>query len=282
MNPDYVQTIPMPAILSKLGLQPVKKDKTCYRYNSPFHNEVTPTLTVSIADNTWSDTHNRSSGGSLLFVQSWLLHQGLHCTEADALHWLKFNIGYPKMTETFGLQKAVATDQYIIAFKTLLQEKSLIRYVLQKGFSYAEAKRLFKQVYVENKSTGKEFRALGMRNEEGGCAIYNPHIETMIGPVSVSFIRGSHNNYERVYVFRTAFEYSRALQLYPAIASHDSIILHAYGCADHAAGYIRGFGYQRLYTVFDNSGEGKQATKAFHWLCNTEMHLKHCSLQLHL
>src|SRR5690606_19286043 len=102
-------------------------------------------------------------------------------------------IGYPVMAEKFGLQKVKTTDQYSIVFKTGLQEKSLVRYALQKGFSYSDAKRFFKQVYVLNKATGKEFRALGMRNEDGGYALYNPHLEALAGPASISFIRGDKN-----------------------------------------------------------------------------------------
>ena len=278
MNPVYVQTISLPVILEKLGLSPVEENATHCLYHSPFHDQPVPTFKVCIADNTWCDTHTRSSGGTMQLVQGWLLHKGLACTEADTLHWLKFNIGYPSMVQKFGLQKVETTDQYSIVFKTVLHEKSLVRYALQKGFSYSEAKRFFKQVYVLNKATGKEFRALGIRNEEGGYALYNPHLEAMAGPVSISFIRGDSNDYGRIYVFRSPFDYRRALQLYPSIAEDDSILLHAYGCADHAAGYIRGFGYKRLYTVFGDSPEGQRATEAFRWLCSTEQGMKHYSL----
>lgn len=246
MNVSYANTLPMREVLRKLKLTAVKND------------------THSVVE----------------LVQDWLQGQGLRCKEADALHWLKFNIGYPAMVHQFRLPAVAATEQYAITFKTALQEKSLIRYVQQKGFSLAEARRFFKQVYVLNKSTGKEFRALGMRNEEGGYALYSPHLQTMTAPVSVSFIRGAENNYQRVYLFKTPFDYRRALQAYPDIAMHDSIILHHYGCIDHAAAYLRGFGYKRLYTVFDNSTEGQRATDALHWLCTTEQQLHHYSLLL--
>lgn len=246
MNVSYANTLPMREILRQLKLPALKDD----------------TRTV------------------VELVQDTLQGQGLRCTEADALHWLKFNIGYPAMTDKFRLPVATASKQYTIAYKTALQEKSLIRYVQQKGFSYAEAKRFFKQVYVRNKSTGKEFRVLGMRNEEGGYALYNPYLEAMTAPVSVSFIRGAENDHKRVYLFKTPFDYRRALRSYRDIALHDSIVLHHYGCTDHAAAYLRGFGYQRLYTVFDDSREGQRATEALRWLCTTEQQLQHYSLLL--
>ena len=247
MNVAYANTIPMREILRKLKLSVLPEDDT---------------RTV------------------VELVQDWLQGQGLRCTEADALHWLKFNIGYPAMVDKFRLPAVATTELYSIAFKTALQEKILVRYVQQKGFTHAEAKGFFKQVYLLNKSTGNEFRALGMRNEEGGYALYSPHLETMIAPVSVTFIRGERNDYRRVYVFRTPFDYRLALRSYPDIATHDSIILHAYGCIDHAAAYLRGFGYKRLYTVFDNSPEGQWATEALRWLCTTEQQLQHYSLLL--
>lgn len=247
MNVEYANTIPMREILRKLKLPDLSKDD------------------------------NRTV---VQLVQDWLQEQGLRCTEADVLHWLKFNIGYPAMVDKFQLPTVAATEQYDIVSKSALQEKSLIRYVLHKGFSVAEAKRIFKQVYVLNKSTGKQFRALGMRNEEGGYAIYSPHVEAHMAPVSVSFIRGKRNDYSRVYLFKTPFDYRCALQSYPDIAMHDKIILHAYGCIDHAAAYLRGFGYKRLYTIFDNSLEGQRATEALHWLCTTEQQMQHYSLLL--
>lgn len=247
MNVSYANTLPMREILRKLGLSPETPTSHC-----------TP----------------------VALVQSKLQEQGLRCTEADALHWLKFHIGYPRLSDRFRLPVVKANDRYAITFKTVLQERSLVRYVQQRGFSHAEAKRFFKQVYVRNKLTGKEFRALGMCNEEGGYALYNPHLETQAAPVSVSFIRGAKNDYQRVYLFKDPFDYRRAIRSYPIIAAHDSIIMHAYGCADHAAGYLRGFGYQRLYTVFDDSGEGRRATQAFAWLCSTEQGMKHYRLLL--
>ncbi|HTN46363.1 MAG TPA: hypothetical protein VL098_08460 [Flavipsychrobacter sp.] len=280
MNPVYVQTIPLPDILRKLGLIPAEQNTTAILYRSPFHEHPTPSLQVSLADNRWQDSYTRNSGGSMELIQSWLLHQGLKCSEAEVLHWFRFQIGYPAMSKKFDLPESTASDQYKIAFRTALQERSLLRYVSEQGFSYEQAKRFFKQMYVLNKPTGKEFRALGMRNEEGGYALYSPHLEALTAPVSVSFIRGGKNDYERVYLFKTPFDYQQAVKFYPSIERHDSIILHAYGCADHAAAYIRGFGYKRLYTVFDDSPEGKRATKAFHWLCSTEVHLVHRSLHL--
>lgn len=278
MNPEYANTIPLRDILHKLGSNPVQENTDCLYYLSIFEEGDTPQLKVHKATNRWEDVHACRSGGPLELVQGWLQQQGLKCAEADVLHWLKFTIGYPSLIEKFGLKKPEADNLYSIAFKTGLQEQSLIRYVLQQGFSFNQAKRFFKQVYVLNKATGKEFRALGMRNEEGGYALYSPHLEAMTAPLSVSFIRGEKNDYERVYVFKTPFDYRRALQLYPAIAAHDSMILHAYGCADPATAYVRGFGYKRLYTVFDDSPEGQCATEAFAWLCSTEQDLKHYRL----
>ncbi len=277
MNVEYANTIPLRAIFDKIGLQPAQENNSRLLYQSLFSVETIPTLQIHITDNTWCDISTNNGGNAVDFVKVWLAHQNLKCSVHDALHWLKFNIGYPPLSSFLTL--ADETEQgtkFKFRYKTLLLETGLIRYAQSRGISSVVAKQFFKQLYILNQETGKEFLALGYRNEDGGYAIYSPFVDTHIAPVTVTFIRGRPNRPNGIHLFKDIFDYLTALAGRDHMPfSEDAIVLNAYRCLDDAASYIRGYGYSKLYSWFDKSETGQQVTEACGFLAATEPELSH-------
>ncbi len=275
MNIEYASTIPLRDILGKMGLQPAQQNNRLLLYRSPFQDPDS-LFQINTEDNTWCDNASQTGGGPIEFVRAYLAHRGKPCTLSDALHWLKFNIGYPSLLAGIQLpEDEHQPGEYQFRFKTLLLEKGLIRYIENRGIPVALARQFLKQVYIRNKTTGKEFLALGLKNEDGGYAIHSPFITTHLVPQAITFIRGTPGT-GGVRIFLTVFDFLTAVTGRDGtLFTEDSIILNSYQCLDNAAAYIRGYGYDKLYTSFDQTQNGQQATRACTFLAATEPDLQH-------
>lgn len=277
MNIEYATTIPLHDILGKMGLHPVEQDHTGIRlYPSFLHENPAPSLQIDISNNTWQDSYTGEEGGPLSLVAAWLKIRNEHCALVNVLHWLKFNIGYPALIRFMGLpEEQPATETFYIIAHVKLQEASLIRYAMKRGIPMPVAKELFRQVYVQNISTGTEFVALGFRNEDNGYSIYNAHTEMHLPSLAITFIRGKPKP-NTVHIFKDIFNYHAALkERSGALFDGDSIILNTWRNLDNAAAYIRGYGYQIVCTWFDNSPAGLKAAEAVDFLAMTEPDLLH-------
>lgn len=282
MNRSYADTIPVDHILSKMGLAPKKEEGNRSSYDCPFRpRQSEADLIVNHLTNKWQDTLTKHEGLPFDLVRTWLEYQGMPSTDDNVLHWLRFNVGYPSLQTMFGLTDRGQIGDYEFLFHTVLKELSLVRYALRQGVSSERAKQVFRQVHVRNGATGNEFRALGYRNEEGGYAIYSPHVVDMTKASSVSFIRGRATSSLQVHVFKSIFDYLAVLNdRHGVFFDDDCIILHVYRCSDDAATYIRGYNYTQVCTWFDVSEHGRRATEAFGWLCATEVGLKHLPMRM--
>ncbi|QQR86923.1 MAG: hypothetical protein IPJ76_01475 [Flavobacteriales bacterium] len=271
-------------ILNKIGLRPAAENHEYSFFRSPFNPPwAVASLKVDHGHNSWSDTPTDNKGGPFELVQAWLIHQGFKSAEDDVLHWLRFNIGYPSLVTLFGLTDETEAGNYTLLSKIALQEGALIRYAMRQGIGRKQAGEMFHQVHVRNSVTRNEYRALGFRNEDGGFALYSPHVTGMTSPVAVSFIRGRVHKPEGVNVFKTIFDYRAVVRSRSDTPfDQDSIILHDFACADDAATYIRAYGYRQLYSWFDCSERGTRATEAFDWLCATEPGLTHRTMSVDL
>ena len=278
---EYALTIPLHTILDKSGLQPTGQTGDLIFYPSPFGTGSDAVLHISPADNSWYDSSTQSGGDAVALVCALLAKRKERCSKKDALHWLKFNIGYPSLLEGIDLSGEVpATCTYHIQCKTILLDPGLIRYLSDRDIDTRTARVLFKQLYLVNEVTGKEFLALGFKNEEGGYAIYNPHTTGCIGSSAITFIRGRKAKPRGVHVFKDIFGYRAVVKAGGGEPlNEDSIILNNYANLDNAAAYIRGYGYRTLTTWFDNSNTGNKVTAAFRWLCTTEENLNHQIMQ---
>jgi len=282
MNIEYARTIPLRDILGKIGLQPAQQNNTTLFYPPPSGGDATASLLqVEVTGNTWLDSQSNTCGGPAELVCAYLAGRGKPSTLSDALHWLKFNIGYPALSSFLAPEdEPESNGQYSVHFKTLLMEKGLIRYAENRGIPVVLARQFLKQVYIRNTTNGREFLALGIKNEEGGYAIHSPFIHAHLGPRAISFMRGKAGTAE-VHIFKDIFDCLLAIvNRNNQLPEADTIILHSYSCLDNASAYVRGYGYHRLYSSFDRSPVGLQATEACAFLAASEPGLQHISIDL--
>ncbi|WP_118973798.1 hypothetical protein [Taibaiella koreensis] len=285
MNIEYANTIPMPAILAKLGLHAVQEQSPLYIYPSPFHKDKRLTLHINTELNIWFDSETGISGNPVDFLKAYLKLDDLPCSHVDAIDWLKANIGYPSMLEGIDLPDA-PDDIILFKYKAPVTSAGLIRYLEQHYISLKLARKHFVEIGYAKGKGRKEVYALGMKTICEGYAMQSQHINGFIGIPGITVIKpnaqtkpGHIRNADKpklIHVFKDSFDYLTALRINGKLfADSEVIILHDYRLLDQSANYIRSFGPAFICTWFDNGEIGKQATKNYAFMCSTQEHVKH-------
>lgn len=285
MKLEYANTIPMPAILAKMGLQAVQEQSPLYIYPSPFHKDKRPSLHVNDELNIWFDSDAGTSGNPVDFLKAYLKLDDLPCSHVDAIDWLKANIGYPSLLEGIDLPDA-PDDKILFKYQASVTSAALIRHLEKHYISLQLSRKHFVEIGYTKCKSRKEVYALGMRTICEGYAIQSPHINGFIGVPGITVIRpdaptkpGQMRNADKpklIHVFKDSFDYLTALRIDKALfADSEIIILHDYRLIDQSANYIRSFGPAFVCTWFDNGEIGKQATQNYAFMCSTQEYVKH-------
>lgn len=270
----------MSKILSRLNFTPVSHTSEQAIYQSPFSKNVNERFTITIASNTWSDSMLRSSGKPIDFVCAWLGHRGENNTVPDAKRWLKNIVLAPRNINLSPFPDFTAEeDKYQIRGVLPLMHFLLVRYVESRCIPREIAMDYLREVRVYNTATKKVFRALGIRNEDGGYFIRNSRLKANIQPATISFIRGEDAKPNAVHIFKDIFDFLSAVTYGEGKPfRHDSIILNAWSCLNDVFPYIKNYGYEKVYTWLDNSDLGSIATNALDAQFRTEEGLRHISM----
>lgn len=279
MNIEYINAIPLREIFDKLKLNPTQESDLYTIYQSPFSNENAYTMEVSHETNTWYDSSVGRSGGPSELISDWLRRQELPCSLPDVIKWFRFNIGYPSLQNDLVFSNDTG-PKVKLTYKSVILERGLINYVEENGIPLSIAKEYLVQLGLVNLNSKEEFTALGLKTAEESWSVYSPYLNTFIGREAVTVIPGAKYKFRNVHVFKDIFDYlSAMIHLNDNQPFNDEcIILNSYKCLDNCAAYIRGFGYKILYTWFDDSHNGKQATRNYSFMCGTEVNLQHVQM----
>lgn len=268
----------MREILHKLNIALLSTDEHLLMYSSPFSDQDHDHLIVNTETNTWWDEALKRGGKPICIVMECLRNSGQRHGAADALRWMRKEVGYRMLELPSDMEQHTGEDD-----KYLLKEVSYI----SSGFltAYLEDVRaipldvampLIKEVTILNQKTGKEFKALGLENEEGGCAIRNPFMKGNAKPNNITFLRGKKTKPETVHIFKDMFDYLSAVKHNRNKPLHgDSIILNSMANVPNSSAYIRNYGYRNCYTWFDNTIAGNRLTGIYHRFLRTEPDLTH-------
>lgn len=265
MKIAYANTIPLRKILFKIGLKPLRKVSIILAYVSPFDTTGNHTLEVNIKTNTWFDSALNRGGDVIEFLTCYLLsNDGEGGTQADALRWLN-NIfkAPPKIIADFAEDHKDTDSKYEVRAVLPVMHPALLRYLDERKIDRHYGVEYLREVRILNKQTKKAFRALALRNEDGGFAVRNPCRKANIGPIAVTFIRGQTPKPDAVHIFKDIFDYLSILaSRMGRLFKDDVIILNSYHALNDAAAYIRNYGYKTAYFWLDNTPEGFASTKA--------------------
>jgi hypothetical protein len=278
MNIEQAKSIPLAQILDILGCQPTQQKNNEAWYC--FRNEKTASFKVNIPRNVWYDHGVGRGGDAISLVRYHLELSGESFTVSDALRWLTNMTGQaPKIMPVIEPEEVKAEPpKYFIEDKSAIKHELLIEYLEKRGIPLSVAQRYMKEVKVVNRETKKYFKALGMRNEDGGWEVRNEFFKGSIGKKNITFIRGSDPNCDSFHIFEGMFDFLSAL-IQQENGQHfkgDAIITHSVALLTKATPYIKDYERYRLaYSWMDNDEAGKKATIALDDFFKTQNQLLH-------
>ena len=265
MNIEQANAIPLSEILSKLNLIPVRHSGAELWYFSPFRPERTASFHVNSLKNVWYDFGEGRGGKAIDFVCAWLGRTGEDKTPADALRWLRNMMLQPAHLILFPKKKCEEVQSALTVTKVApLQRTNLLAYLRLRGIPEALAAEHLKEVFLTNSLTGKQFYAIGMRNEENGYELRNMFFKGTLAPKHITFIRGTKTSCEEINVFEGWTDFLSALVHQKNNRFEgDTIILNSLSCISKALPYIEVSSYTKLRTWLDNDPAGETATRVF-------------------
>jgi len=282
MNIESAYAIPMSEILSKIGLQPVKKKQHDHWYYSPLRNEKTPSFHVNTAKNIWYDFGEGRGGDNIAFVCAYLKSSGAGHTVSDALRWLH-NMFHSNISIQFipAQDNRPLDSSLVLKSVKPLTHIALIQYLESRGISEPVAQKYLKEIRVFNKNSQKEFFAIAIKNEDGGYDYRNFYFKGCIKKKSITFVRGTVPKPDRIHIFEGFMDFlSAIMQQAGKEFDGDTIILNSLSCMREATGYIRNYGYRVAYTWLDNDEAGKKAALAFAEFLRNEQ-IRHVQMNAH-
>lgn len=291
MNAKQAKSISLVSIMDKLGFKVLKteRNRTEYKYLSPFRNESAPSFNINLAKNSWYDFGEAVGGNTLDFVVRYLQSKGQNCQVADALAWLDrtmWSSGFVKIGEKFtpiSSNNPNKTEHEIMPITeherdlefikaTPLQSTSILNYLLSREIPLTVASKHLVEVFYRNKkkTSHKAFYGFAMRNLGGGyelrSATDNPELifKSALIIRDITVVKGQEEGRRAVSVFEGQLDFlSLLVMLGVEILRGDAIILNALSSYEKAKTYIEQEGYERIDLFLDNDVSGKMATQKF-------------------
>lgn len=282
MNSEQAKKLSLPAILSKLGHQPVKTLKGGFElwYNSPFRKEIEPSFHTSFLGNKWIWNDFGDTGGTVLDFATRYYHTDIK----GALANLESLIGDTQQSlfsaPSVPLTPLQATN-LPVSDKTLsllkisplsadsFNGKALLQYLTnQRGINPDIAVKYLVEVQYRNNENGKTYFAAGIRNENEGYEIRNAYFKSSIGQKGISFVKGKGQGKAAVFEgfmdFLSALTYYQSVDLakFQGLVEADILIMNSASFQEQTKDLLKAGNYSKISLYLDNDTTG-QKVKAF-------------------
>ncbi|MCE7056879.1 toprim domain-containing protein [Algoriphagus sp. AGSA1] len=272
MDIEKAKSIPLSAILEKLGLSVKKQTQKEAWYLSPFRDEKTPSFHVDLSKNIWFDFGENRGGDSIKFVCDYLESGGYDFTVSDALRWLRNMVeGTADFQPSPAIKNIDENPKLVLKDVHPLRHAALIHYIKSRGIPPKFAHKYVREVSAYHTEKKKTYFSIGFPNEENGYELRNPFFKGCIRPKYISFIRGTVTKPKGIHIFEGFMDYLSVItQRKGKPLSNDTIVLNSLTCIGQAKAYIKGYGYAVGFTWFDNDKAGEKAAKAFNEFFKSE------------
>lgn len=280
MNIVQANSVPLREILQHIGCCPVNEKPRDLFYLAPWRAEKTASFYVNIPRNVWYD-HGEGIGGDVVAFACMILEKASQsCRVTDALEWIEKTVGgaghiaLPRSELICSPTSAVNT----LELKTIapIRHIALVRYLESRRISLTAARRIYREAWLHNHVTGKNFFALALQNEDDGYELRNPFFKGSLSPKTITFIRGQEVKPDCIHLFEGAMDYLSLLTRQDGNPLNgDAIILNSLACLKHAHGYIKNYGYRVAHSWFDNDAAGVKSRELFDAFVKTEDELAH-------
>lgn len=294
MNTAQAKQLSLPEIMSRLGYEPVKSQKGGRElwYKSPFRSEAEASFVTSYIGGKWIWNDFGDTGGTVI---DFVMRHENYGSVKDALNFLtnmfQGHLFEKPVSRRVGeLEENKQETPTLFSFNqqgraaaTDFSESSLLEFMEAKPIhnplihDYLEKERRIPaaladlylvEVKYRNKSNGKEYFAIGMKNDSGGyeirAASSKLSFKSALNGRDITLIRGMSPERKAVNIFEGMMDFlSLVVMMGTKNLSGDSLILHSLSSFRRAAEVIRREGYQQIHTFLDNNKAGQEGTQRF-------------------
>src|SRR4051812_11446820 len=177
---EEVKNTDMVDYLLSLGFKPTKVSRSDYWYYSPFRQETTPSFKVNRNMNRWYD-FGEGKGGNL--VDFGILYH--KCSVSELLR--KMNKSFSFQQQNISFKKE---DEEVKKIKVISEREItslvLLRYLHKRRISIEIAAKFCKEINYQ--LYGKNYYALGFKNNAGGYELRNEKFKASSSPKDVTLV----------------------------------------------------------------------------------------------
>ena len=234
--------------LSEIGYEPSKIRNNDYWYVSPLRNEKTASFKVNRKLNKWYD-HGLGKGGNL--IDFGIAYH--NCSVGEFLQKVNSNSSFHRPHYDSSKQQAELPESKI----TLLKEKPLssfvlYRYLHERKIPMEVAEAFCKEItYALN---GKEYFAIGFKNDAGGYELRNPYSKLSSSPKDITT---SNNSAKEVFVFEGFMDFLsfKTIHKNEPASDTDFVVLNSVSFFEKARPFMDQHETIRLYLDRDSTGQ---------------------------
>lgn len=247
MNCKEANEILITDFLYSIGIEPKKISGDNYWYISPLRDEKMPSFKVDASINRWYD-HGMGVGGKLVDFGI-RLYQISVAEFLDKINNLNFASSF-----SFHQPQSEILKPVIKKVKAL-ENKALLDYLSERKIHPTFIAEIFcNEIYYE--INGKDYFAIGFKNDLGGYEVRNKYFKGSIGPKAISTIKKNRTN--SFALFEGFLDFLSAFQQGGIVTDFSFIILHSVNQIDKAVEELKKHNPNYILSYFDNDAAGRQ------------------------
>ena len=245
MTIQEIKSIQISDFLANKGYEPINRKENKLWYLSPLHTEQTASFKVDLNKNVWYD-FGLGKGGNIIDLAMALYHTQ-NVSEVIRM------MSHSAAISTCPIQHAPCQES--AAFEDIevreLAHTALLGYLSSRGINPIIGKS--QCVEIHYKRNGKNYFAIGFKNNAGGYELRNPYFKGCIAPKTITTIV----NYEtECHVFEGFMDYLSYLVLYGECAA---VVLNSIVNIPHALPILDE--YSQVLCHLDNDAAGRMGTQ---------------------
>lgn len=239
----------MVAYLSGLGYKPAKVRNFDYWYLSPLRDEKTPSFKVNRKLNRWYD-HGLGKGGNLIDFAI----RYYRCTVSDFLQTINGSLSFHQSLIPVSQQQHPESKEskLNILRESPLVSFSLCRYLHQRSIPLELARCYCEEVSYE--LNGKEYFAIGFKNDSGGYELRNPYFKAGSSPKDITTF---NNGAKEAAVFEGFMDFLSfmAIRKNQQPVQRNFVVLNSVSFFEKARPFMEQHETIRLYLDRDETGQ---------------------------
>ena len=241
-----MRAISIADFLNAMGIHPSKQRGKVLWYSAPYRTERTPSFKVDTSKNVWFD-FGIGKGGDIFDLAGEFIGSEDFLLRAA---FIAQNGACPLPVMEQSLREKEREPSFEDIWVRPLQDTRLLGYLEERGINAHVAIPNCEE--VRYRVHGKQYYAIGFRNEAGGLELRNRFFKGCIPPKDISLKR---NGSDICAVFEGFMDYLSAMQL--GIIASDWLVLNSVSNVEKAVKVLQG--YERIECYLDNDEAGQRA-----------------------